>query len=155
MRARKAGAFGPDGWREVDVSDPDVPQRALRVPYPAGSASPSASREHGAPGGGMQVFLPPVEGARDEAYLRYWVSFPRDFDFVKGGKLPGLWDGSQISGGAASDGTNGFSTRLTWRRGRGRGGLSVRPGRVGDEPGPGRLDRADRCVDMRRAACRH
>lgn len=115
VRAREEGAFGLDRWSEVGVSDADLPQRALRVHYPAGSVSPSATREYGTPGGGMQVYLPGVEGARDEAYLRYWVSFPPDFDFVKGGKLPGLWGGSEVSGGEEPDGTNGFSTRLMWR----------------------------------------
>lgn len=116
VRTRAEGAFGLERWREVGVSEPDLPQRAVRVPYPAGSVSPSATREYGAPGGGLQVFLPAVDGPQDAAYLRYWVYFPPDFDFVKGGKLPGMWGGSQVSGGEEPDGTDGFSTRLMWRK---------------------------------------
>jgi hypothetical protein len=63
----------------------------------------------------MQVYLPRVGGALDEAYLRYWLRLPTDFAFVKGGKLPGLFGGSKVSGGEEPDGTDGFSTRLMWR----------------------------------------
>ena len=43
------------------------------------------------------------------------MRFPENFDFVKGGKLPGLYGGTEVSGGEESDGTDGFSTRLMWR----------------------------------------
>ncbi|HSI63143.1 MAG TPA: hypothetical protein VLE43_08485, partial [Candidatus Saccharimonadia bacterium] len=49
------------------------------------------------------------------------VRFSKDFDWVKGGKLPGLCGGpDNVSGGRPATGTNGFSARLMWRRdGRG------------------------------------
>lgn len=60
-------------------------------------------------------------GRHEEAELRYTLRFSHDFDFVKGGKLPGLCGGpDNVSGGRPADGKNGFSARLMWRRG-GRG----------------------------------
>ena len=56
----------------------------------------------------------------DEAWLSYRLRFPAGFDFVKGGKLPGLFGGTATSGRRIPDGTNGFSTRYMWRAG-GRG----------------------------------
>jgi hypothetical protein len=63
----------------------------------------------------MQVYLPLVEEPVDQAHLRYRVRFPAGFEFVKGGKLPGLYGGTEVSGGDEPDGTDGFSTRLMWR----------------------------------------
>lgn len=55
------------------------------------------------------------------AELRYTLRFSPNFEFIKGGKLPGLCGGpDNVSGGRRADGTNGFSARLMWRRdGRG------------------------------------
>ena len=112
---RKDGAFGLDRWTLVDAGAPVAGGTALRVHYPRGSASPEASRSYGSPGGGMQMFLPATGRSLDDAYLRYWVRFPTDFEFVRGGKLPGLFGGTEVSGGEQPNGTNGFSTRLMWR----------------------------------------
>jgi len=49
--------------------------------------------------------------------ISYEVMFPHNFDFVKGGKLPGLCGGRNASGGNRASGTNGFSARLMWRKG--------------------------------------
>lgn len=57
----------------------------------------------------------PIDGA-DAAELRYTVTFSHDFDWVKGGKLPGLCGGREsVTGGNPATGTNGFSARLMWR----------------------------------------
>jgi len=60
-------------------------------------------------------------GSHHAAELSYTLRFNQDFDFVKGGKLPGLCGGPEnVSGGRPADGANGFSARLMWRRdGRG------------------------------------
>ncbi|MEL6382048.1 MAG: polysaccharide lyase [Cyanobacteria bacterium J06626_18] len=91
-------------------------EQILRVHYPAGSASPVVAREEGVPMGGAQFYtdlaLPPQTKLR----LSYSVRFSEDFDFVKGGKLPGLFGGEGNSGGNIPDGTDGFSTRLMWRQ---------------------------------------
>ncbi len=47
--------------------------------------------------------------------ITYEVKFPEDFDFVKGGKLPGLCGEPVASGGNRADGKNGFSARVMWR----------------------------------------
>ena len=90
--------------------------RVLRVRYPAGSASPTVTNSKGAPQGGVQVFanlgIPPQDSLR----LSYYVRFSKDFDFVKGGKLPGLFGGTINNGRKIPDGTNGFSTRYMWRK---------------------------------------
>ena len=50
-----------------------------------------------------------------EVWLEYKIYFCSSFDFVKGGKLPGLYGGRHhCSGGDAA--TDCFSARLMWRR---------------------------------------
>ncbi len=48
--------------------------------------------------------------------ISYEVKFEESFDFVKGGKLPGLCGGKNASGGIPANGTNGFSARMMWRK---------------------------------------
>jgi hypothetical protein len=106
-------SFGLD--RAVLLADPTAPGgRVLRVTYPKGSASPTVGRVDNAPGGGAQAYLM-LPQRRDRLMLRYQVRFPPDFDFVKGGKLPGLFGGTAGSGGRHYD--DGFSTRYMWRTG--------------------------------------
>jgi len=88
----------------------------LRVRYPKGSASPTVTRDAGAPVGGAQFYATLGLAPRDSLHLRYYVRFAEGFDFVKGGKLPGLYGGTVLSGGNIPDGTNGLSTRYMWRR---------------------------------------
>lgn len=49
--------------------------------------------------------------------VEYEVYFPSDFDFVKGGKLPGFHGGNLDCSGysVVPNGKNCFSTRLMWR----------------------------------------
>jgi polysaccharide lyase-like protein len=102
------GSFGLDISRLVD--DPTAGGLMLRTFYPAGSAS----RGMNAPDGGMQAYLM-LPNPVDVLDLTYQVRFPEGFDFVKGGKLPGLFGGTVTSGQRIPDGTNGFSTRYMWR----------------------------------------
>ncbi|MCB1209306.1 MAG: hypothetical protein KDK97_08265 [Verrucomicrobiales bacterium] len=85
--------------------------KAFRVDYARGQIGPENC------GVGWRF---PI-GKAEVAQLTYTVRFGDDFDWVKGGKLPGLSGGpSNVSGGRPADGTNGFSARLMWRRdGRG------------------------------------
>ncbi|MGF1515553.1 MAG: polysaccharide lyase [Elainellaceae cyanobacterium] len=109
---RQKGAWGFDNFEVLPGQQSDV----LRVHYPKGSAAPSVSRKEGVPIGGGQFYadldLPPQDSLR----LGYSVRFSEDFEFVKGGKLPGLFGGEGASGGNIPDGTDGFSARLMWRR---------------------------------------
>lgn len=83
----------------------------LRVNFAVGKIGP----EEGGAGWRMPF------GKHETAELSYTLRFSKDFDFVKGGKLPGLCGGpDNVSGGRRATGTNGFSARLMWRKdGRG------------------------------------
>jgi hypothetical protein len=99
------------------VSEPDGKfAKILRVTYPKGSASPTVAERYGAPLGGAQFEAGLGLSPRDYLHLRYYVRFADHFPFVKGGKLPGLFGGKARAGGQIPDGSNGFSTRLMWRR---------------------------------------
>jgi hypothetical protein len=119
VAARNAGSFG---LSRAELLRRPVPVlgRILRVRYPARSASPTVAREFGRPEGGAQLYLPLRSGPTDALHLRYYLRFPEDFNFVKGGKLPGLYGGSVTSGRHIPDGEDGLSTRYMWRSG-GRG----------------------------------
>ncbi len=117
------GAFGLDR-ASVRRGAKGEPAQVLTVAYPARSASPSAAEDGGGDGagppateGGAQVYLERTGGPVDEAWLSYRLRLPAGFDFVKGGKLPGLYGGRVTSGGKIPDGTDGFSTRYMWRAG--------------------------------------
>src|SRR5882757_687111 len=106
------GTFGLDRARLLQ--DRTAPTgRLVRVSYPAGSASPTAARG-GAQDGGAQAYLRLPRSA-DNMTLIYYVRFQPGFQFVKGGKLPGLFGGDAGSGGHHE--AAGFSTRFMWRAG--------------------------------------
>lgn len=85
----------------------------LQVTYPSGSFQSST--------GGVQFYSlwNTSDGSQfDSMLLSYEVAFDSSFNFVKGGKLPGLRGGPQVdgcSGGNAATGSNCFSSRLMWR----------------------------------------
>ena len=75
--------------------------------YPQGSVNPQGSIE-----GGMGLYANPVPrlDSATQVMLQYQVFFPVGFNFVKGGKLPGIYGGrTGCSGG--SDAKDCFSTR--------------------------------------------
>jgi hypothetical protein len=110
------GAWGLQENTAV-ISDPTGKfAKVLRVKYPKGSASPNAVRNEGAPLGGAQFYAKLGMTPQDALLLSYSVRFSDNFEFVKGGKLPGLYGGSAVSGGNIPDGTDGFSTRFMWRK---------------------------------------
>ena len=88
----------------------------LRATYPSNSCSPASTADYGTPEGGGQFLATAGLAPTNALNLRYYVRFHTNFNFVKGGKLPGLFGGTNsFSGGAVPDGTNGFSTRYMWR----------------------------------------
>jgi endoglucanase len=96
-------ANGPDEGR-LEVDDAiayDGSGKSVRVLYPEGGKQSGGS--------GAQWFMD-LNGEYEELYFSYWVRFDPDFNFVLGGKLPGL-------GGAVSfdDRTHEWSGRLMWR----------------------------------------
>ena len=85
----------------------------LQVTYPAGGLGPN---------GGMQSYSlwnTSDGSAFNSMLLSYELAFDAGFDWVKGGKLPGLRGGPNpdgCSGGNEPNGTDCFSTRLMWRQ---------------------------------------
>jgi hypothetical protein len=122
------GCEWQDGIKEGNLS---VVERdgtfRLRVDYQVGEIGPEKN------GAGWRF---PI-ARRETAELSYTVRFGKDFDWVKGGKLPGFCGGPEnVSGGRPADGTNGFSARLMWRKeGRGEAYLyhKNQPERYGDQ----------------------
>ncbi len=92
----------------------------LQATYPAGSFSHES--------GGAQFYnlWNNTNGNPFQSMIvSYELAFPQDFDWVKGGKLPGLRGGlnsTGCSGGNEPDGRDCLSARLMWRRnGNGEG----------------------------------
>ncbi|KAG2109419.1 polysaccharide lyase family 14 protein [Suillus cothurnatus] len=85
---------------------------ALQLVYPAYSVNPSSKSP-----GGAEFYASPLNlSDAKNVTMEYSVYFPADFDWVKGGKLPGLYGGhTGCSGGVAAE--DCFSTRLMWRKG--------------------------------------
>ncbi|TRM56979.1 polysaccharide lyase family 14 protein [Schizophyllum amplum] len=89
---------------------------ALQLLYPADSINPGApAADH--PLGGAEFYATPLDlRTASSVTLTYAVYFPPAFDWVLGGKLPGLYGGRRgCSGGDAAE--DCFSTRLMWRKG--------------------------------------
>jgi hypothetical protein len=101
-------------------------RRWLRVAYTPGAIGPEEN------GAGWRYPFPRQEAVE----LSYTVEFASDFEWVKGGKLPGLAGGPEnVSGGRPANGINGWSARLMWRA-EGRGEAYVyhrnQPGKYGE-----------------------
>lgn len=113
-------------------------ESALRVLYPRNSSSPSDSERDEIPRGGLGFYTEQQHlQETDRACLHYQLRFEANFDFVKGGKLPGLYGGEAPSGGEEVTGENGYSMRLMWRE-DGQGELyAYLLGREGDSIGRG------------------
>ncbi|KLO04817.1 hypothetical protein SCHPADRAFT_911425 [Schizopora paradoxa] len=99
-------------------------QKAWEAFYPAGSANPRGD----IPGGfGFYMHGPEAFAQRlatedvVEMAIGYSVLFPDDWEWVKGGKLPGIFGGLGNSaygctGGRQTDRENCFNLRLMWRQ---------------------------------------
>ncbi|KAI7876838.1 hypothetical protein K492DRAFT_134841 [Lichtheimia hyalospora FSU 10163] len=118
--ARKSGFYAPEDLSFVpdpfDNSSSD--SAVMRVYYQKGSYTPSGSDDDVA--GGCQFYMSPFQGqAFKKGLVRYDVAFSENFDWVKGGKLPGIFGASHgtrgCTGGDMADGDNCFSVRLMWR----------------------------------------
>jgi hypothetical protein len=84
----------------------------LQLFYPKDSINPARW-----PQGGSEFYAAPLDVSKaNNVTFEYKIFFPSDFEWVKGGKLPGLYGGhTGCSGGNAA--LDCFSTRLMWRAG--------------------------------------
>ncbi len=116
-----AGGLG-SGRAEIIGGEAAYSGHSLRLKYPAGTY-----------GSRNQAIQARISLAREyeEIYVSYRVRFAEDFEFVKGGKLPGLFGGAGNSGGNRPDGSDGWSGRMMWRR----GGAAVQYVYHPDQPG--------------------
>ncbi|CEG64783.1 hypothetical protein RMATCC62417_01699 [Rhizopus microsporus] len=99
--------------KNAAVRDPSKKTKdlVLRVKYTAKSRNPEVN-----PIGGVGFLAEPlsITAKSKKVTLQYSVFFPKGFDFVKGGKLPGLYGGhGECTGGDESGSC--FTTRLMWR----------------------------------------
>ena len=112
----------PDSPPPVTKSSTSPTSPVLRVTYPNGSYS------HDTGGAQFYTLWNASDGSSfNTMMVTYEVAFAAGFDWVKGGKLPGLRGGlnsSGCSGGNESNGLDCFSSRLMWRKdGAGEGTL--------------------------------
>ncbi len=91
---------------EIVAADASSEGRFLRVHYPEGGVGPDEG------GAQFRVRLP---ASHDRLFVAYRVRFAPGFDFVRGGKLPGLFGGAGNTGGSRPTGSDGWSGRMMWR----------------------------------------
>ena len=87
---------------------------AIRVTYPVNSLGPTGTNGNPASGAQWRSYF---GGRADTLFARYRFYIPDGFDWVKGGKLPGLCGSQCNTGGNVPTGTDGWSARLMWRAG--------------------------------------
>lgn len=96
------------------VSTTNTSGPVMQITYPEGSFSHDT--------GGVQFYSlwNTTDGSSfNSMMVSYEVAFDAGFDWVKGGKLPGLRGGlnsTGCSGGNKADGLDCFSSRLMWRK---------------------------------------
>jgi len=101
--------LGPDQDRTFIYASSNTADAALAVFYPQDAFSSQDS-------GAQWKFE--FDKSYSHLKLSYKVKFSPEFDFSRGGKLPGFYGGDGNSGGDKPnvDGTDGFSARVMWRR---------------------------------------
>jgi hypothetical protein len=96
-------SFGREYWTNTD-------DNIAKIKFPDGSMNPSFTKL-----GGFVFYATPSNLPSENAFMSYAVKFgDADFNWVKGGMLPGLWIGHR----SAYDGNrpvNGASARVMWR----------------------------------------
>ncbi len=99
---------------ENPTDDGDV-GKVMRVEYPKDSCGSACGIESG-----VSIYVNPTQRfTGNESFVYYEVYFPGDFDFVKGGKLPGLVGGlnKKCSGCNRDERSRSecFSARIVWQ----------------------------------------
>lgn len=100
---------GPSEGRVAIVSSDDsLDGKSMQVAFPQGAVGLRA--------GGAAWFLG-LGRSYNRLLCSYRFRFAPGFDFVRGGKLPGLAGGAANTGGKKPNGTDGWSARLMWHSG--------------------------------------
>lgn len=110
--ASNALSTNPADLTAAALTSWDNSSSALQLFYPENSINPGTK-----PQGGAEFYATPIPMHNaNNVSLEYSVFFPVDYDWVQGGKLPGLYGGhTGCSGG--NNALTCFSTRLMWRQG--------------------------------------
>ncbi len=99
----------PASNAELILSPKAFDGRSLRVKYLKDTYGPEGGLQY------LTEFSKLSIEPQEALYLRYYVRFEPGFDFVRGGKLPGLAGANANTGGHKSNGTDGWSARMMWR----------------------------------------
>jgi hypothetical protein len=83
--------------------------KALRIHYPKGVAGCPNSKQ-------CVNWKPKLDNQFTKLYYGYRFKFPRGFQFVKGGKLPGIGGGKSNTNGRIPNGKDGWSVRMMWEK---------------------------------------
>lgn len=111
------GQLGRDEWGildhvEVVRGSEERGSEVLQIKLPAGTSS---AHQDIVPRGGTGFnWVPDSIKEATGACLTYRIMVPEDFEFSKGGMLPGLYGGTQIIVGKKSEEKSGFATRVLW-----------------------------------------
>jgi len=120
-------------WNNINVTNDPAGgllnfDKSIKVEFPRGGYA-AKNGANGRPGG-LAFYAKPGPNIfnRDSVALTYKVYFPKNFEWVKGGKLPGLYSKFGQSGGNTDD-PSGFSYRVMWRAGGQAEAYVYAPGR--------------------------
>lgn len=87
------------------VAQSELNRKVIQVKYPKGKLRSFDS--------GASWFWRDF-GEHQDLYLSFWVKFPFNFDFRRGGKMHGLCGGACNTGGRKPNGHDGWSSRVHW-----------------------------------------
>lgn len=94
------------GIANFSIQTDDDETTFYRIRYPIFSRDPGSYYQKLAPLGGVGTQLPTAPLNKDCLWLSYDIRIPVGFNWVKGGKLPGLAGGTANTGGNIPNGTD-------------------------------------------------
>lgn len=99
-----------NGQNSKIVLDNEEHGKVLQLKYPAGCLGPNDD-----PLACAGQIKQPLTQKAEEMWVAYDLFFEEGFEFVKGGKLPGLCGGKCYTGGTRPSIGDGWSARVMWR----------------------------------------
>lgn len=99
--------------RTMEVDNESLSVAGLRVRLDKGTTTGYVRGD--VPGGIGFAWSPGDLDTAQSACLRYRLKLPSDFDFGKGGLLPGLYGGKPLRADQPAKGDKSFASRLVWR----------------------------------------